>query len=159
PFEMFGGTRFPPAGDRPYLLTLSPHSFYWFELRPARAARELSSAVPEAELPRLRVALGWEALFREGAPAGLEAALPRFLNGRRFVAATRRRVRTAEVQEAIPLLSGPETLHLALVRAEHDEGDPEIYMLPLGFATGERAGRLRTERPQDVIARLSADRE
>ncbi len=32
PVELLGGTPFPPVGDWPYLLTLGPHGFYWFEL-------------------------------------------------------------------------------------------------------------------------------
>jgi maltose alpha-D-glucosyltransferase/alpha-amylase len=31
--EMFGRNLFPRVGDRPYLLTLGPHQFYWFRLR------------------------------------------------------------------------------------------------------------------------------
>jgi maltose alpha-D-glucosyltransferase/alpha-amylase len=33
PEEMFGRTRFPAVGDLPYLLTLAPRGFFWFELR------------------------------------------------------------------------------------------------------------------------------
>nr|MDQ4030702.1 alpha-glucosidase C-terminal domain-containing protein [Actinomycetota bacterium] len=33
PEEMFGRTRFPPVGDLPYLLTLAPRGFFWFDLR------------------------------------------------------------------------------------------------------------------------------
>ncbi|HVL97960.1 MAG TPA: maltose alpha-D-glucosyltransferase [Egibacteraceae bacterium] len=32
PVELLGGTHFPPIGDLPYLLTLGPHGFYWFQL-------------------------------------------------------------------------------------------------------------------------------
>src|SRR5690606_16183719 len=32
PRELFGGTRFPPVGELPYLLTLGPHAIYWFDL-------------------------------------------------------------------------------------------------------------------------------
>jgi maltose alpha-D-glucosyltransferase/alpha-amylase len=34
PEEMFGRTSFPPVGDLPYLLTLAPRGFFWFQLRP-----------------------------------------------------------------------------------------------------------------------------
>src|SRR5262249_14678191 len=34
PVEMFGCTPFPPIMDRPYFLSLGPHSFYWFTLEP-----------------------------------------------------------------------------------------------------------------------------
>jgi maltose alpha-D-glucosyltransferase/alpha-amylase len=33
PEEMFGRTRFPAIGELPYLLTLAPRGFFWFELR------------------------------------------------------------------------------------------------------------------------------
>jgi maltose alpha-D-glucosyltransferase/alpha-amylase len=32
PFEMLGGTRFPPIAATPYFLSLGPQSFYWFRL-------------------------------------------------------------------------------------------------------------------------------
>ena len=35
PEEMFGRTQFPAIGDLPYLLTLKPRGFFWFELREA----------------------------------------------------------------------------------------------------------------------------
>jgi maltose alpha-D-glucosyltransferase/alpha-amylase len=34
PEEMFGRTRFPAIGELPYLLTLAPRGFFWFQLRP-----------------------------------------------------------------------------------------------------------------------------
>lgn len=39
PVEMMGNHDFPPITDRPYLLTLSPHSFFWLSLQPRPDAR------------------------------------------------------------------------------------------------------------------------
>ena len=45
PLEMLGRTRFPAIGELPYMITLAPYGFYWFELQerdksaPVRAAR------------------------------------------------------------------------------------------------------------------------
>jgi maltose alpha-D-glucosyltransferase/alpha-amylase len=33
PEEMLGRTRFPAIGELPYLLTLAPRGFFWFQLR------------------------------------------------------------------------------------------------------------------------------
>jgi len=33
PVEMLGLTAFPPIGELPYLLTLAPRGFFWFQLR------------------------------------------------------------------------------------------------------------------------------
>ena len=35
PIELFGETRFPPIGERPYMLSLAPYGYYWFKLRQA----------------------------------------------------------------------------------------------------------------------------
>jgi maltose alpha-D-glucosyltransferase/alpha-amylase len=32
PIELFGRSRFPRIGELPYLLTLAPRGFYWFQL-------------------------------------------------------------------------------------------------------------------------------
>jgi len=32
PVELFGRSRFPRIGQLPYLLTLAPRGFYWFQL-------------------------------------------------------------------------------------------------------------------------------
>ena len=37
PEEMFGRTRFPAVGELPYLLTLAPRGFFWFQLRRAES--------------------------------------------------------------------------------------------------------------------------
>ena len=34
PEEMLGRTSFPAIGELPYLLTLAPRGFFWFQLRP-----------------------------------------------------------------------------------------------------------------------------
>ena len=33
PVEMLGRTAFPAIGELPYLLTLAPRGFFWFQLR------------------------------------------------------------------------------------------------------------------------------
>ncbi len=32
PVELLGNHEFPPIGEQPYFLSLSPHSFFWFRL-------------------------------------------------------------------------------------------------------------------------------
>jgi maltose alpha-D-glucosyltransferase/alpha-amylase len=36
PVELFGESRFPPIGERPYVLSLGPYGSYWFSLPQAR---------------------------------------------------------------------------------------------------------------------------
>jgi maltose alpha-D-glucosyltransferase/alpha-amylase len=157
PVEMFGGTWFPAIGERPYLLTLGPHSFYWFELRPTRESVEASSAEPRDELPRLTSESAWADLFRSGAAAhGLESVLPRFLAARGWLTEPERIVTALEILDAAAIPYEAGVAQLALTRVEYGEGDGETFALPLAFATGERAGRIRAEHGPDVVARLVA---
>jgi maltose alpha-D-glucosyltransferase/alpha-amylase len=38
PVELFGNIAFPAIGERPYFMSLGPHTFYWFRLVPAAEA-------------------------------------------------------------------------------------------------------------------------
>ena len=40
PVELMGRTKLPVIGDRPYLLTLGGHDFYWFSVEPSRHASQ-----------------------------------------------------------------------------------------------------------------------
>ncbi len=45
PFEMLGGSRFPTIGPHPYVLSLAPYGFYWFQLRGHEAPAEASYGI------------------------------------------------------------------------------------------------------------------
>jgi maltose alpha-D-glucosyltransferase/alpha-amylase len=45
PVELIGSTEFPAIGELPYLLTLGPHGFFWFELVPTDRPDEIHGAL------------------------------------------------------------------------------------------------------------------
>jgi maltose alpha-D-glucosyltransferase / alpha-amylase len=47
PLEMLGRTRFPAIGELPYMITLAPYGFYWFQLQ----ERDRSQAAPPPLVP------------------------------------------------------------------------------------------------------------
>jgi len=65
PLEMLGRTRFPPIGELPYMITLAPYGFYWFQLL-ERGKSEPSSprAVPEFETLVVPLNSTWVSLAR-----------------------------------------------------------------------------------------------
>src|SRR5262249_13211437 len=77
--ELFGRTPFPPIGELPYLLTLGPHSFYWFSLEHALAAEVAAAAPKDTSPPQLRVTGKWEDVFEGDARSALAAVLPELL--------------------------------------------------------------------------------
>jgi maltose alpha-D-glucosyltransferase/alpha-amylase len=156
PVEIFGRTRFPRIGELPYLLTLGPHGFYWFSLgaEAAAPAQRAAGAPSEEALPKLTVASDWRELVTGAARADFEAALPAILAARRWFGGKSRAIRAAAISAA-PELPGSAEAVLAFVVVEYVEEDPETYVLPLAYRTGEEAERMvRDERAWAALARV-----
>ncbi|MFZ2156204.1 MAG: maltose alpha-D-glucosyltransferase [Bradyrhizobium sp.] len=65
PLEMLGRTRFPAIGELPYMITLAPYGFYWFQLRERdRSERVEPSVVPEFETLVVPLGATWMSLAR-----------------------------------------------------------------------------------------------
>jgi maltose alpha-D-glucosyltransferase/alpha-amylase len=66
PLEMLGRTRFPAIGELPYMITLGPYGFYWFQLMERDKSEPVTSrAVPEFETLVVPVNSNWVSLARE----------------------------------------------------------------------------------------------
>jgi maltose alpha-D-glucosyltransferase/alpha-amylase len=153
--EMFGRKPFPPIGDLPYLLTLGPHSFYWFSLEPGQPRGE-SAQVSLAERPTIRLAATWPAALRGRDREAIEAVLPTVLRGRRWFGAKARPLRSAHIEEALPMGGPDATAALLLVRAEHTDGGSDRYMMPLAYARGAQATVLRHDKPHAVLIEVDS---
>lgn len=151
PIELFGQTEFPRIGELPYLLTLGPHNFYWFELRePETEPRRIS----QADFTTLDLRVSWSQLFASRQRAALERSLVAYMQGRRWFRGKARPVRSSSVVDAIPLGRSDARMTLAVIHIEYVEGLPETYLLPLGFAVGEREQEIFTAYPHSIVARL-----
>jgi maltose alpha-D-glucosyltransferase/alpha-amylase len=65
PLEMLGRTRFPAIGELPYMITLGPYGFYWFELKERDKSEHVApSVVPEFETLVVPVGATWVSLTR-----------------------------------------------------------------------------------------------
>jgi maltose alpha-D-glucosyltransferase/alpha-amylase len=135
PVEMFGNARFAPIDEAPYRLTLGPHNFFWFSLKPAHQSEV--AVQDEEPLPELEARGGWEAVLeRRGSNRPpIERALPRYLRGRRWFRSKARNIKHVRVLDAIPLASGKSAPRLVLAEVQFGEGDPETYALAVDFAS------------------------
>src|SRR2546423_15317705 len=84
--------------------------------------------------------------------AAIERALPEYMLGRRWFGGKARTIRGVEMMEAVPLSGGASGPYLMLVRVDYTAGDPQTYVIPLGFAGGRRAEGVRRETPQAGVA-------
>ncbi len=144
PLELFGSTEFPPVTDRPYFLSLAPHTFHWFALVP-KGVEEPGLRIRTGEPPTLAVE-SWENVFSEAVRATLNPMLPSFLRGRRWFRSRARTIRVAEIHEVVPFPASRS--YLVLIRVDFTEGDPEFYTLAVSVTMGE------VEHPEFVLARL-----
>ncbi|HEY1661451.1 MAG TPA: maltose alpha-D-glucosyltransferase [Verrucomicrobiae bacterium] len=153
PVELFGRAEFPLITDKPYPLTLGPHSFYWFSLE-AKTAGE--TAGPSDVRTTLNITSDWEEIFDDRHHVQLERALQRWLPTRPWFPDKSRSIKYARVQEIIRVaLPANEKTFLTFVQLEFIQGDPETYALPLGCAVGEAAEAIARDLAPIVIARLN----
>jgi len=65
PLEMLGRTRFPAIGELPYMITLAPYGFYWFQLKEREKSEHVEpTVVPEFETLVVPVGATWVSLTR-----------------------------------------------------------------------------------------------
>ena len=65
PLEMLGRTHFPAIGELPYMITLAPYGFYWFELQEREKSQYVAPYVaPEFETLVVPVGSTWVSLAR-----------------------------------------------------------------------------------------------
>jgi maltose alpha-D-glucosyltransferase / alpha-amylase len=65
PLEMLGRTLFPAIGELPYMITLAPYGFYWFQLKERDKSQHIApSVVPEFETLVVPLGATWVSLAR-----------------------------------------------------------------------------------------------
>ncbi|HSF85380.1 MAG TPA: maltose alpha-D-glucosyltransferase [Acidimicrobiia bacterium] len=138
--ELFGRTEFAPLGDQPYVLTLGPHSFYWFAIEPVDDLGR-SEAVPMVEISGAVLTSGSDTPLAH-AVAGHVARRSWYFD--RFQPILSRRL---EVVHGF----GPdeEGWALAMIELDHPEGEPARYLMPLGVLWGVQSAL--TELPDEAI--------
>ena len=157
PVEVFGRAKFPRITKEPYLLSLGPHGFYWFHLRAPEPAQEaLTSSGEPREAPVLHVAT-IEAAFSDEILQQLQPVIPAMLRARPWFLSKRRDITRLSLQNVLGI---PNTsAHLLFLTVNYGEGDPEVYLVPLSSAVGEKAEAITHDARIPVAARLEGLRQ
>ncbi len=157
PIELFGRTDFPVISDRPYFLSLGPHSFYWFSLEPKFVRPQVqTSSNGQTRLPALALTNDWHEILAEKNKFGMRQILPDFLRAQKWFKGKSRTIKLLTVREDIPvkLATGTDT-RLVFLQVDYVDGDTETYSLPLAFASGAEADGLRQHSPDRIIAEVN----
>ncbi|NNJ12157.1 maltose alpha-D-glucosyltransferase [Chloroflexales bacterium ZM16-3] len=157
PVELFGQVEFPPIGDLPYFITVGPHAFYWFRLVPQRVEGVLLDAPSVEDLAMIETnADKWDAIFYDGRQARLEKVLPDFMRPRRWFGAKSRKIKSVTITDTVilPFNRDTDMAYLVLANVQYTEGSAEIYLMPMAYASGDRAQQLLSDWHHTVIAHL-----
>ncbi len=150
PVELFGSVEFPPIEGASYPLTMGPHSFYWFQLRPgAGLPGEARRRTPRTlERPRSMVELTGSTRVAE-----LASTLTEWIVERRWFRGRGRRIRTSRIADVLPIPGHERTLALLMLDITYSDGEPETYSVPVGIVDASEP------EPEDarLIARLAGD--
>ncbi len=153
PIELFGGTRFPAIGELPYFLTLGPHASYWFLLEKRRAV-ELEGISVGYEPPELSVSTIWEEVLHDRSRETLEAALPGFLMSTTWFTRKERSIRFVRLLDHIPVARDGKRACAVIMQVGYVHGEPEIYLLPLSYAVGDKAASILENDPHSIVAHV-----
>ncbi|MFH1560674.1 MAG: putative maltokinase, partial [Chloroflexota bacterium] len=96
----------------------------------------------------------WENLLAQERRDATAEILLQYLRGCRWFGGKAREVRSAEIVDVVPAPYDTSVAQLTLIKVSYAEGEPETYLLPLTFATGEGANLVTERSPYAVVARL-----
>jgi maltose alpha-D-glucosyltransferase / alpha-amylase len=169
PVELFGQTKFPAIGKLPYLLTLSPHAFHWFNLPPEKTDAGSDGAKPQGP-GVLTVNSRWTEVLQGRLKTSFESILARDLPNRRWFGGKSRPIQSLQIAESVSLDRPPaprrgqsvkengeaakDGVMLLFLRVEYREGEPDGYLLPVTAVWGGAAQHLLAERPKEVLVEL-----
>jgi len=156
PVDLFGRVEFLPVTDGKYYFTLSPYAFYWFSLEPEPAEPLLVRVRPTEETREVTVIRETEeSLFGKKENSFiLEAVLLHYIKGRRWFRGKARDAWAVEIQDIIPMHSDGSNAYVILFQVDYSEGEPEIYVIPVAFASAEKEEAIGSEYPNAIIAKL-----
>ena len=145
PVELFGRARFPAVGPNPYLLTIGPHDFFWFEL-------DRSTALAEEPAGLRRITVEGEVAGVLRTSRELERALVGDIEGRRWFRSKAQTIRGGHIVDRVDIPGADCTV--AFVQIDYVEGDPEVYAFPIAVSVGVDSERRLLEAPTSVIAEV-----
>ena len=152
PVELFGGTDFPEITAEPYAMTLSPHSAFWFWLRPPQKREGVKATGKPAEIV---VNENWMEVLSEPLEGTFARAIQNFLQQQSWFTGRGRVIENIMISDVvIPPNEGSGCLAIADVEYRHHER--EEYLVLLAFASGAAADEIRGKRPESLIAEVQS---
>ncbi len=154
PIEVFSGNRFPSIKESAYLITLGPHGYYWFLLEQP-VAPEVK--IEDSPVTKMKVEK-YEDLFK---PANVKVLTGRlimnYIKTCRWFGGKGRQIREISVSDAVHFTYNQESFSWLIIEVKYIEGLPEMYQLPISFASKESESVLREGDAKSIIAPVTIE--
>ena len=140
PEELFGRTQFPTVGELPYVVTLSPYSFFWL-LLPEQSVPSRARSLPGSEsnwqtLPQLQYKHELNSVFHHLRWNELESLIPGYLR-RRGLSAAVEDLTAATIKDIFPFARAVTDVWFLVVQLDYRTGLPSTMSLQLTFVKDE----------------------
>ncbi|MDH4092056.1 MAG: maltose alpha-D-glucosyltransferase, partial [Cyclobacteriaceae bacterium] len=149
PEEVFSKNEFPIIKpDQAYFLSLSAHDCQWYLLR-----SKPDMAEPDHYQVEL-TAKDWESVLQKSNRDKLEdSILPTYLSGRQWFGREGRTIETLLITRTAVIPLKKRSAIILFVEVNYNQGLPELYQLPIAFATEKEGTALKENYPQAIIIR------
>lgn len=150
--EVFGQNYFPVMKETPYILTLGPHSHFWFVVG---AQPESGTRAAQRDVPMLSMRGDLATLLQGDQRKIIEReVLPAYVRNRRWFGSKARSISGMRVTEELTVSSDPDGGRIWFVEVTYRDAAPETYTLPVKIARGTVARQVAETAPHAVIAQL-----
>ncbi len=149
PTEVFSKNKFPIIHEnRDYVITLSPHDYYWFVLRKKR------SALDDPKHNLLLEFEKWENITDPEIIKTLEIdVLPSFLKHSKWFESRYQKIRRTQILELIDYSTKDHNAYITLLEVRYESRLPELYQVCLAFSEKTKTETITDEYPQAIICK------
>src|SRR5258706_3315351 len=134
--EAFSQNRFRSVTDGEYPITIGPYGYFWFQVDVSEKKEAVSTS---GELPLFQSDLSWERTFSDYENVRFleRKVLQGFMRKCRWFGGKARAVSKVSISKLIPLKADGEMHYLTVVAVHYVQRLPELYFLPIYFASSD----------------------
>lgn len=150
--EVFSQNRFRSIDEGDYPITIGPYGYFWFQLD---ASEKTGTVTTSGELPLFQSDLSWERTFSDYDNVRFleRKVLQSYMKKCRWFGGKARAISKVSINKMIPLKAEGEMHYLSVIEVHYVQRLPELYFLPVYFASSDTLFEKTEFTAQSVICR------
>lgn len=151
--EVFSQNRFSNVGKGEYSLTIGPYGYYWLQVD---AVEKIKIGDISEDLFFHKTDISWERLLTNYNEVRVleRKVLPLFMRKCRWFGGKAKVVTKVSLAKVIPIKIEGITYYFTVVEVSYAQRLPELYFIPVGFASSDSVVDKVEYTPQSVLCRM-----